>query len=174
MNETEGLAATQIPVLMREADAADMGRLQEIRAAAFAPVFASFRQILGDALYDLTQRASDQTQGEFLESLFAADSPWTVYAATRDDVVVGFVSVRVDEATAVGEIGLNAVDPASAGRGVGTLMYQFALDRFRAAGMRAATVGTGGDRSHAPARRAYEKAGFEVSIPSLWLVRPLD
>jgi len=35
--------------------------------------------------------------------------------------------------------------------------------------MAAATVGVGGDPSHAPARRAYEKAGFGPTILSLWM-----
>lgn len=37
----------------------------------------------------------------------------------------------------------------------------------------AATVGTGGDPSHAAARRAYEKAGFDAVIPSVWMFRKL-
>jgi hypothetical protein len=41
---------------------------------------------------------------------------------------------------------------------------------MKEAGMQVATVSTGGDPSHAPARRAYEKAGFTASIPSnCWL-----
>jgi hypothetical protein len=43
----------------------------------------------------------------------------------------------------------------------------------QAAGMRYATVGTGGDPSHEPARRAYEKAGFSVHIPSVYMYREL-
>jgi hypothetical protein len=39
--------------------------------------------------------------------------------------------------------------------------------------MALATVGTGGDPSHAPARRAYAKAGFGPAIPSLTLYRLL-
>jgi hypothetical protein len=39
--------------------------------------------------------------------------------------------------------------------------------------MELATVGTGGDRSHAPARRAYEKAGFIVGLPSIYLYQRL-
>jgi hypothetical protein len=38
---------------------------------------------------------------------------------------------------------------------------------------RVATVATDGDASHAPARRAYEKAGFTAHIPSVWLCRKL-
>ncbi len=48
------------------------------------------------------------------------------------------------------------------------------LERIRqAAGMRVATVTTGGDPKHAAAHRAYEKAGFDVQIPSVWLCRKL-
>jgi GNAT superfamily N-acetyltransferase len=74
----------------------------------------------------------------------------------------------------MGEIGLNAVDPAHVGHGVGTAMYDFALARMKEAGMRVATVSTGGDPSHMPARRAYEKAGFTASIPSVWMCRTID
>ena len=47
------------------------------------------------------------------------------------------------------------------------------LARMREAGMRVATVATGADPSHAPARRAYEKAGFTVQIPVVWFCRKL-
>jgi hypothetical protein len=39
--------------------------------------------------------------------------------------------------------------------------------------MAVATVSTGGDPSHAPARRAYEKAGFGPAIPSVSLYKLL-
>lgn len=160
-------------VSIRPAKAAEVDRLQQIRAAAFAPVFASFRSILGSEIYEIAQARDDAAQGALLTSLFAADSIWHVYVAELDGDVVGFVSVRLDPTTTVGEIGLNAVDPARAGRGVGTAMYEFAVARMQEAGMRVATVGTGGDPSHAPARRAYEKAGFDREIPTVWMYRPL-
>jgi hypothetical protein len=52
-------------------------------------------------------------------------------------------------------------------------MYDFALDRIREAGMRVATVGTGGDHSHAAARRALEKSGFGPALPGVYLYRSL-
>ena len=39
--------------------------------------------------------------------------------------------------------------------------------------MMLATVGVGGDHSHSPALRAYEKAGFGPSLPSVWMYRVL-
>lgn len=148
-------------------------RLEEIRAAAFAPVFASFRAILGDEVYALAQARDDAAQPELLASMLRADSGWEVYVAERDGLVVGFVSVRLDHETKIGELGLNAVHPEHAGHGIGTAMYELAVQRMRAVGMRVATVGTGGDPSHAPARRAYQKAGFDLQIPSVWMYRAI-
>lgn len=161
------------PATIRPATPADADRLQEIRAAAFAPVFASFRQLLGDELYAIAYTHEEQGQARELAALLAPDSAWELFVAEQDSAVVGFVSLQLNHTTAMGEIGLNAVDPPSTGAGIGTAMYRFALDRMRAAGMRAATVSTGGDPSHAPARRAYQKAGFEAGIPSVWYCQPL-
>jgi hypothetical protein len=44
---------------------------------------------------------------------------------------------------------------------------------MREAGMKVATVGTGGDASHAPARAAYEKIGFRP-LPTIWYSQSLD
>lgn len=157
----------------RPARDADLPALDAIRQAAFEPVFASFREILGDELYERVQGRADAEQAELLRSFFTEDSVWEVFVAELDAEVVGFVAVRVDANTEVGEIGLNAVHPSHAGRGIGTAMYEFALDLMRRKGARAATVATGGDPSHAPARRAYEKVGFDRGIPSVWYCRLL-
>jgi GNAT superfamily N-acetyltransferase len=160
-------------VLMRPVRVDDQLRLDQIRQAAFAPVFASFRSILGDDLYALAQAREDEAQGELLVALLAPEAGWEVYVAEVAGTIAGFVSIQFNHETQVGEIGLNAVHPDHAGKGVGTAMYDFAIARMKAAGMRVATVATGGDPSHAPARRAYEKAGFTVHIPSVWLCRKL-
>jgi GNAT superfamily N-acetyltransferase len=158
---------------LRLARPEDAERLQAIRRAAFAPVFASFRSLLGDEIYDLAQRPSDEAQGGLLASLLAGEPGWTLYTAQAGEELVGFMAVKLDPQTQLGEIGLNAVDPARAGQGIGSAMYAFALARMREAGMKVATVATGGDPSHAPARRAYQKAGFDAVIPSVWMCRKL-
>jgi GNAT superfamily N-acetyltransferase len=145
--------------------------LDGIRRAAFAPIFAAFRSILGDEIYELAQAREEQAQADHLTSLLQPDTSWELHAVARRGELVGFIAIKLDHDTKIGEIGLNAVHPDHAGKGVGTAMYDFAVARMREAGMRVATVGTGGDPSHAPARRAYEKAGFAVGIPSLWLFR---
>lgn len=121
----------------------------------------------------MAQADEDQAQGRLLTSLLAPDPDWEVQVVLRGTRVVGFVAVRMDRHRRVGEIGLNAVDPAHAGRGIGTAMYRFAVRRMRAAGMKVATVATGGDESHEPARRAYRKAGFDAEVPSVWMCMDL-
>lgn len=136
-------------------------------------MFASFREVLGDEIYEAAQAREDEAQPRLLASLLGPDSGWKVYAVRRDGVVVGFFSVRLDHESKVGEVGLNAVHPDHARQGIGTAMYEFAVARMREVGMRVATVATGGDPSHAPARRAYQKAGFDAMIPSVWMCRTL-
>jgi ribosomal protein S18 acetylase RimI-like enzyme len=148
--------------------------LEQIRQAAFAPVFASFREILGEEIYRRAQAHEDEKQGALLTSLLREDSGWEVYCAQdAGGEVVGFVSLQLDADRLVGEIGLNAVHPEHAGKGIGTSLYQHCVERMKAAGMRVATVATGGDPSHAPARRAYVKAGFDVEFPNVWMCRLL-
>jgi len=151
----------------------DLSRLQDIRKAAFAPVFASFRTIVGEDIAAVAFAAAEQEQADHLSGLCAPDSGKEVYVAERKGEIAGFCAVALDRASAVGEIGLNAVHPDHQGEGVGSLLYAFALQRMKTAGMKAAAVGTGGDPSHVPARRAYEKAGFGPAIPSVYFYRPL-
>ncbi len=93
--------------------------------------------------------------------------------AETSEVIAGFVSWKADAASKIGEITLNAVHPDCGGKGIGTSLYVHALAALKAAGMQLATVGTGGDPSHEPARRAYEKAGFTTHIPSIYMYRRL-
>ena len=158
---------------MRPAEADDLPRMEQIRVAAFAPVFASFQSILGDTIYRHAQAHEDAEQGDLLMAQMESDSAWEMYVAELNDEIVGFVSVRLDQEHLFGEIGLNAIDPTHAGQGLGTQMYEFANARMKEAGMKVSTVATGGDPSHAAARRAYAKAGFDVEIPSTWMCRTL-
>ena len=147
--------------------------MHEIREAAYKPVFQSFRSIVGEKIALVAFSSVEREQAELLNQICEAKSSHTVFVVEHGSEIVAFCSVTVDQKSKVGVIDLNAVHPDYQGRGIGTWMYEFALDRLRAAGMNVATVGTGGDPSHAPARRAYEKAGFGPGIPSIYLYRSL-
>ena len=160
-------------VIVRPYEAADLAAMQQIRQVAFEPIFVSFRSIVGEDVYRTAFANADLEQARFLEGLCQTESNHQVYVAAKDGEIVGFVSFSLDRDKSVGEIGLNAVHPDHAGRGVGTSLYGFALARMKESGMKVATVGAGGDPSHAPARRAYEKAGFGPALPSVFLYRLL-
>ncbi|HYG47305.1 MAG TPA: GNAT family N-acetyltransferase [Allosphingosinicella sp.] len=151
----------------------DLPILHRIREAAFAPVFASFRALVGAEIASIALADAEAEQGRHLEEIAAGASGHRLLVVEAGGAVAGFVSFRVDPARRGGEIGLNAVHPDFAGRGVGTWMYGEALARMKALGAEVAEVGTGGDSSHAAARRAYEKAGFGPAIPALHLYRRL-
>jgi GNAT superfamily N-acetyltransferase len=151
----------------------DLPTLQSIRRAAFEPVFNSFRSIVGEEIAALAFADADAEQAKVLDDVCAAGSGHHVLVATVDGETVGFVSFTIDAAKRTGEIGLNAVRPDHAGKGIGTWMYQQVLARMKELGMALAVVGTGGDSSHAPARRAYEKVGFGPAIPSVYFYKLL-
>lgn len=90
---------------MRQAREHDLQALEEIRAAAFAPIFASFRALLGDSLYEVVQAREDEVQSELLASLLSADSPWRLYVAEVGGQAVGFLSYQLHQESRIGEIG---------------------------------------------------------------------
>ena len=150
----------------------DLPELQQVRRAAFAPVFQSFREIVGERVYALALADADLEQEKLLDQI-CRDDPEQVFVAEVEGRIAGFVSFTLNVEKRIGEIGLNAVHPEQAGIGIGTLMYERVMEHMKERGMLVATVGTGGDPSHAPARRAYEKVGFGAAIPSVYLYKVL-
>lgn len=168
-----GIAMPTTLPTFRPFDYADLPELQAIRQAAFAPVFRSFRQIVGDPIAMHVFARADAEQAELLASVCEPGSGHDVIVAVVGDALAGFASYKADPLARLVEIGLNAVHPRFAGHGVGTRMYEHVLAGMKEAGMMAATVSTGGDPSHAAARRAYAKAGFKERLSSIHLYRAL-
>ena len=73
----------------------------------------------------------------------------------------------------MGAIDIIGVDPDYQPRGVSSRLTEVALDRTRRRGMDIAVVETGGDAGHAPARAAYDAAGFTL-LPIARNFRLLD
>lgn len=159
---------------IRRFEQRDLPRLHEIRKAAFKPVFASFRAITGEKIARTAFATIEQEQAQLLDSLSEESDRRELYVVERGNVIVAFCGLDLDESLKVGEIDLNAVDPTYQGQGIGTWMYTFALNRMKDAGMLVAAVSTGGDASHVPARRAYEKAGFGRAIPNVYYYKSLQ
>ena len=88
----------------------------------------------------------------------------SVYVTEVDGEIAGFVSFATSSTRKVGTIHYNGVANAYRGLGIGAKQVEFAVEKLREAGMECAAVGTGLNEGHAPARRVYEKAGFETLI----------
>jgi ribosomal protein S18 acetylase RimI-like enzyme len=154
-------------IILRPLDEADIPRLLDIAVAAWDPIYASFRTLLGPDLFATAFPDWQTDKRRQIASACRGEHGAVVIVAERDGEPVGFISYYLNQTTKIGEIGNNAVDPQYQGAGIGPRMYDQALAQMREAGMRGARVTTGGDPSHAPARRAYEKAGFTRGLPSI-------
>ena len=73
--------------------------------------------------------------------------------------ILGYVGWNVTNGDS-GRLKMVAVHPECQGRGVGTALCRFVLDRMPARGVVVTHIGTGGDDFHARARRLYESLGF--------------
>lgn len=100
--------------------------------------------------------------------------PRQLVIAEWDGEVVGYAMFVVDPETRIGQVLDNAVDPAHGGKGIGSAMHREVLRRMKEAGMELAKVGTGLDQNQAPARRMYEKHGFEEVFREVLFVRTLN
>lgn len=102
------------------------------------------------------------------------DEIGSIIVTEIDGEIAGFISYALERSREVGVIHYNAVDAAFQGRGVGAAQVDRVLEIFRDEGMKIACVGTGLNEGHAPARRMYEKAGFEPVIEYRMYSRPLE
>lgn len=145
----------------------DIEAVLAVALAAWEPVFPSLSGILGPEIWGRLDEDPVGSQHKAIVELCRDESDVSqVWVAEMEGdvsgrpVLVGFVASKLDFASKRGEIWFLAVHPGYQNQDVGTRLTLHTLDTMREAGMTLAIVETGGDPSHAPARRAYEKAGF--------------
>ena len=128
---------------------------------AWEPVFPPMRSEIPDYVY--TAFYPDGWKMRQLADItdVCRDDETCVWVAVNDGTVSGFMGLRVHEEDSMGEIYVIAVHPAFQRQGIGAAMMLFAFDWFRERDLAMVMVETGGDEGHAPARAAYEQAGFE-------------
>jgi len=154
---------------IRAGTPADMARVQQIveQVWAIGSDFALEEEFgsIGDESWDrwLVPKVMSRVWSE-LSSLLVTEV---------DGEVAGFITHAIDRARRVGTIHYNAVSPDFQGMGIGSLQVERVLEVFREAGMQYATVGTGLNEGHAPARRIYEKNGFKPLIQYVMYAREL-
>ena len=151
--------AVQDDVVIRRFEASDLDAIVEFSLRAWEPVFASVRSVLGEIFLRLHPDWS-ANQAEAVRSSCTNDDR-DVFVAVVNDRQVGFVAVGLNAFhERMGWIEIIGVDPDYQRRGISSQLTEFAIDHMRRHGMDIAVVETGGDSGHAPARAAYEAAGF--------------
>ncbi len=138
----------------------DVEAVVRLSLAAWAPVFDSFRRILGASIYRAIWPNWTESQRESIEAACRDGAMASVLVAEVGSLVVGFLAYELHPEDHTAEVTFLAVDPAYRNQGIGTELNLVALERMRENGVELARVETGGDPSHAPARRSYEKAGY--------------
>jgi ribosomal protein S18 acetylase RimI-like enzyme len=136
----------------------DLTEIVTLSLLAWEPVFESFEKVLGPRIFPILYPNWRKTQAEGVAGACRAADKYHTLVAEIDGRVVGFIAYELTGET--GEVVLLAVHPEHQKQGIATELNQAALDAMKAAGMKMAVVETGGEEGHAPARRAYEKAGY--------------
>jgi ribosomal protein S18 acetylase RimI-like enzyme len=161
-----------MPETIRPLEPADVAAVEKFSLRAWAPVFQSFRTVLGERVFQALYPDWATSQAHAVEAV-CQDHTTDVWVAELHGRPVGYVAVRIHPDDRTGEIDMLAVDPLVQRQGIGTALARFAVQQLRNAGVRLAVVGTGGDPGHAPARRVYEKAGF-IGLPLIRYYVRLD
>ena len=151
---------------IRTSKVTDLPEMHAVRHLAFASVYESFRDLVGGSLAEVVFHQAEEQQGMHLDAICRENSGHAVFVAVHNDKIIGFCGASLNHKNNTGTLGLNAVHPEFANQGVGNALYQAGMAWMKQLGMEAVQVFTGDDPSHAPARRAYEKAGFHDSIPT--------
>ncbi|MGD9401826.1 MAG: GNAT family N-acetyltransferase [bacterium] len=142
----------------------DIEELVELTLLAFVPIFDSFQALLRPVVYPLIWPDWKKSQQKAVEDLCGDSSGKVVLVAEVDGKPVGFLAYEVRPEDDTGQVLLIAVHPDHQNHGIGTHLNEHALDEMEAAGVKLAIVETGGESSHAPARRSYEKSGY-IGLP---------
>ena len=160
-------------VTLRPLTAADVDAVVAFSLDAWAPVFASFQQVMGPRAFGLVYPDWRTAQARAVAGVCRSGDV-DAWVADVDGAPVGFVAVRwtEEDATPVGEVEMIAVAPGHQRAGIAGRLLDRAVAEIAGRGVPLAVVGTGGDPGHAPARALYERHGF-TGLPLVRYYRPL-
>jgi ribosomal protein S18 acetylase RimI-like enzyme len=151
-------------VILRHATDADLPRVDEITIICYAPIAASFVEIVGEDCARGSYGSPDfdwkAQKTKHVRDLYQ-EHPDQVWVLEEAGQLFGFVTFDIVPGRRVGFFDNNGVLPEKRGQGWGTFMYRHVLRHFREQGIRFVFVETDLDEPHVPARRAYEAIGFD-------------
>ena len=156
-------------ITVREAVAADAEAAAEIARECWAGIYDGYLLQLGEQIYN---GLYDDPLAVKAEKVREAVFSGRAFVAVCDGEICGFATYLV-ESERVGSLKDNAVSAKYKGRGIAKMLYDAVFEKLHSHGCVICRVGTGLDEAHAPARRAYEKAGFEKSLQSVTYFKKL-
>jgi ribosomal protein S18 acetylase RimI-like enzyme len=147
---------------IREFREDDLDTVVAFSLRAWAPVFESVREVLGE---DLFRRLHPDWQVDQAQAVRSSclNEERDVFVAIADSRPVGFVAIALNAFhERMGVIEIIGVDPDYQRRGISSRLTEYATEHMQRRGMDISVVETGGDPGHAPARAVYEAAGFTL------------
>ncbi len=147
--------------MIRKYKEKDLPVIASIGNRAWQNIYKMYHDLYGDELFLSLVPNRNTAKGEQIRQHALKHPDW-IYVCEENGEIVGFVTFMLDQALKIGEIGNNAVDPECGLKGIGQQLYAELFKRFKEEGMLYAKVSTGLDDAHLPARRAYERAGFNI------------
>ena len=151
-------------IIIQEAQSEHFEASGDIAIKAWTPIREEFKKLLSEEIYTpFFENWQEAKRNEIIRGLRDGKG----FVAVVGGKVVGFVYYFADNNTKIGTIGGLAVDESAKGKGIGKMLCNHAISKMREDGMLHATVTTGGDDAHAPARKTYEGVGFEKYLPSV-------
>jgi len=139
----------------------DLATIMNIGNKAWRRIYKMFREAYGDELFQIIVPDEEIVKGEQIKSHCEGHPEW-ILICEEEGRIVGFITFSLNFDKKIGTIGNNAKDPDCSLKGIGQQMYKAVFDYFRDQGMIYASVHTGLDYAHEPARKAYERAGFNI------------
>ena len=149
---------------MREYKNEDLETVMKIADMAWRPIRKMGRENLGDRIADLLNPMGDDISKGLQVKEQIESGNYGVAICEHEGTAVGFITWHISGV--FGEICNNAALPECGVKGIGQTMYKYVMELFRSSGVKVVKVTTGLDWAHAPARRAYERAGFKKHLDS--------
>jgi ribosomal protein S18 acetylase RimI-like enzyme len=153
---------TDDAIQIREFREDDLDAVVAFALRAWEPVFDSIRKVLGDEIFLRLHLDWRSNQADAVKSSCLSEQR-DVFVAVADGKPVGFAAVALNAFhEGMGVIEIIGVDPDYQRRGISSKLTAHAIEHMQRSGIDIVVVETGGDPGHAPARAAYEAAGFTL------------
>ena len=119
-------------VVIRKFEEGDLDAIVEFSIRAWEPIYASFRQVLGDPIFFRLHPDWKEIQAEAVRSSCTSDER-DVFVAVADGRPVGYTSVALNAFhERMGVIDIMAVDPDYQRRGIATELMHRSIEIGRA------------------------------------------